>query len=127
VARNLFAGYVPAVPADARPEQGNDPAAATVVTGITQVDGSWQVWMENHTSGKRWALQDGEEFDIGGRSCKVQTIRPEGEVVVELDRCRRSLHLGDNLRGGAEIGGGKPNHMGNGPSGAAKRPAPARG
>jgi hypothetical protein len=125
-ARNLFAGYVP--PADARPAHGDDQAAATVVTGFTQVDGSWQVWMENHAAGKRWALQDGQEFDVGGRSCKVQTIRPEGEVVVELDRCRRVLRLRDNLRGGTEIGAGNgPSQIDNGPKGAAKRPAPARG
>ena len=127
VARNLFAAFVPPAPRNVQKEAGNDPAATTLVTGFTQVDGAWQVWIEDRGAGKRWALQSGESFDIGGRKCLVQTIRGEGDVIVELDRSRRQLRLGDNLRGGTEIGVQRPNPTGEGAAGAAKRPPAARG
>ncbi len=126
-ARNLFAAFVPPAPHDAQKEAGNDPAATALVTAFTQVDGSWQVWIEDRGAGKRWALQSGESFDIGGRKCLVQTIRGEGDVIVELDRSRRQLRLGDNLRGGTEIGGQRPSSTGEGAAGATKRPPAARG
>ena len=127
VARNLFTAFVrPATP-NVQKEAGNDPAASALVTGFTQVDGSWQVWIEDRGAGKRWALQSGESFDIGGRKCVVQTIRAEGDVIVELDRCRRTLRLGDNLRGGVEIHDKPPNPAGEGATGATKRPPSARG
>jgi hypothetical protein len=126
VARNLFAAFAPPAPA-AQKVAGNDPAASALVTGFTQVDGAWQVWIEDRAAGQRWALESGKSFDIGGRKCTVQTIRAEGEVIVELDHIRRLLHLHDNLRGGVEVGGERPNRTGAGPTGATKRPPSARG
>jgi hypothetical protein len=127
VARNLFTAFVRPTPPDTQKEAGNDPAASTLVTGFTQVDGSWQVWMEDRGAGKRWALQSGESFPIGGKKCTVQTIRAEGEVIVELDRCCRRLRLGDNLRGGTEVSGERPKQTGEGAAGGTKRPPSARG
>ncbi len=119
VARNLFAAFVrPALPA--QKDAGNDPAASALVTGFTQVDGSWQVWIEDRGAGKRSALESGESFDVGGRKCMVQTIRGEGDVIVELDRCRRQLRLGDNLRGGVEIPEGRPKPIKEGSTGVTK-------
>jgi hypothetical protein len=127
VARNLFTAFVRPAPPDAQKDASDDPAAAALVTGFTQVDGSWQVWIEDRGRGNRWALQTGESFAIGGHKCTVETIRAEGEVIVELDRCRRALRLGDNLRGGVEVHDGRSNQTGEGATGAAKRPSSARG
>jgi hypothetical protein len=133
VARNLFTAFVRPASPDEQKVAGNDPAASALVTGFTQVDGSWQVWIEDRGAGKRWALESGESFNIGGRKCTVQTIRGEGDVIVELDRCRRLLRLGDNLRGGVEIRGsvethdGRQNTTGEGSTGATKRPPSAHG
>ena len=93
VSRNLFTAFVPPSPPVAQKDAGNDPAATALVTGFTQVDGSWQVWIEDRSAGSRGA-ESGESFNIGDRKCTVQTIRGDGDVTVELDRCRRQLRLG---------------------------------
>ncbi len=116
VARNFFTAYVkpkppapPAPPQVAAPAPRRrdpptiDPADYAFVTGITEVDGAFQVWLQDRIVGKLWKLGTGEVFAIGKVQGKVETIDPDGGTVIEFDGHRRRLRDGENLHGGIEI------------------------
>jgi len=77
--RNLFAPYVP-------PRQAGEPTAPPpkpddfdhspycFVTGIVEVDGKFQVWIDLRTEGKKFKLHEGEMFRLGGVRCYVRKI-----------------------------------------------------
>ena len=58
--------------------------------------------------GKPWKLGSGESFTVGKVKGTVQSIHPEGEVIVEFNGHRRVLHVGDSLHGGVEIHDQRP-------------------
>ena len=120
VARDFFA-YDGPVATPPRPGKAADPADFVVVTGFTEVDGKSQVWIQDRTKGSVSGFSAGESFDVGNVKGKVQSIRPKGEVVVEVDGHRRLLQAGDNLRGGVEIQDAQPNQPKE--SGNSTRPA----
>jgi len=97
--RDFFAAYR----AQRRIPRGVDPADFTFVTGFTAVNGAPKVWVRNRMTDKGWQLGTGETFDIGDVKAKVETVHPEGEVIIDFDGHRRRLRDGDNLRGGVEI------------------------
>ena len=108
--RDFFAAYLrPAPPAPPPPKRSVDPADHTIVTGIIEVDGKAQVWLQDRIGNKLWKLGVGESFTVGNTTGTVQSIHPEGDVVVDFDGHRRMLHLEDNLHGGVEIQDQRPN------------------
>lgn len=113
ISRDFFAGYVRPIPVSPpRRERTIDPAEFAVVTAFTEVDGAAQVWLQDRMAppqGKLWKLGTGESFAVGNVKGTVQSIRPEGEAIVEFDGHRRLLHVGDNLYGGAEVQADRPN------------------
>jgi len=100
VKRDFFAAYRAQRRAAPR---GVDPADFTFVTGFTAVDGDPKVWFKDRMADTSFKLGNGESFNVGNVKCTVQTVRPEGEVVVDFDGHRRQLRGGDNLRGGVEV------------------------
>lgn len=104
VSRDFFHAYV-RPPARSRRREGTvDPADFAFVTGFTEVDGgAAKVWIQDRIAGKPWKLGIGESFAVGNAKGTVESIRPEGEAIVEFDGHRRLLRVGDNLRGGVEI------------------------
>ena len=107
VKRDIFAAYVETKPTPIverkPPPPKVDPAEHTYLQGLTEVDGVKQVWLQDRLDGKLWQLGIGESFTVGNTKGTVQSIGPDGEVVVNFAGGRRLLHDGDNLRGGAVI------------------------
>ena len=106
VSRNLFAAYIrPTPPLDRPlPAPGVDLAKFVIVTAFMEVDGRAKVWIHDQIGAKLWKLETGETFVVGNAKGTVQSIQPEGEVVVKFRGIRRLLHAGDNvLNGGVEI------------------------
>ncbi len=103
--RNLFAAYTRPIPPapTVRREQSIDPGDYAFVTGFTEVDGTAKVWIKDRTGDKLLILGSGESFTVGRMSGKVETIQPDGEVIIEFDGRRCQLRNGDNLHGGVEI------------------------
>jgi hypothetical protein len=104
--RDFFAAY--ARPRTAPPRDTVDLADHAYVTGFTEVDGVLQVWLQDRIGGKRWNLGTGESFAVGKAKGTVQTIHPEGDVIIEYDGHTRQLRLGDKLHGGVEIPDPRP-------------------
>jgi hypothetical protein len=110
VSRDFFTAYVPPAPASAlQREKSVDRAEFAVVTAFTEVDGAWKVWLQDRIGDKLWQLESGESFTVGDVKGTVQSIHPEGEVIVDLDGHRRLLHVGDSLHGGVEMPDQRPN------------------
>ena len=121
VSRNFFSVYVPPPPIDKpplvdKPKPPTPPQLPPVnlaehayVTGFIEVDDAPQVWLQDRIAGKPWKLGTGESFTVGKKKGTVETIRPEGEVIVDFDGHRRLLRLGDTLYGGEEISDATPN------------------
>ncbi len=97
VKRDLFAAYV------RTDKKTVDPAEYTFVTGITEVNGTRQVWLFDRMAGKKWILGEGDGFQVGDVHGTVKTIASTREVTLEFDGHRRSLHEGDNLRSGEAV------------------------
>jgi hypothetical protein len=123
--RNLFASYVKPEPprrvveepvAPRRPAV--DLAAHAYVTAFIEVDGVWQVWLQDRIQGKPWKLASGDNFTVGTAKGIVQVIHPEGEAIVEYDKHRYLLRLGDTLRGGKELE--RPKEQSKQPTGGAE-------
>jgi hypothetical protein len=95
--RDLFTSYVQS---DRKPV---DAAEYTFVTGITEVNGTRQVWLLDRMAGKKWILGEGGSFQVGAAHGTVKTIVSTREVIVEFDGHRRRLHEGENLRGGEAV------------------------
>jgi len=129
VKRDFFAPYVPPIPPPPpRRERTVDPADSACVNAFIEVDGIAQVWIEDRMApprGKLWQLGEGESFTVGNVKGTVQSIRPEGEVIVEFEGHRRALRIGDNLHGGVEIQDPRPNQPNQG--GNSTHATPARG
>jgi hypothetical protein len=110
-------GTPPPPPPPSKPKP--DKAKFAFVTAFVEVDGEQQVWIDDRMDGKSLFLGPGASFFLGAGEKlkpgdvegKVQAIRPESEVVVELvdadgpppRQQRRLLHVGDNLRGGTML------------------------
>jgi hypothetical protein len=109
VKRDFFAPYVAPPPTSPRREGTVDPADFAFITGFTEVDGEAKVWLQDRMGDKPWRLGAGETFTVGNAKGTVQSIGLDGEVTVEFDGHRRVLHVGDNLHGGVEIQGSRPN------------------
>jgi len=126
VDRNLFEVYTRPTPQapTARREQTIDPGDYAFVTGFTEVDGTVKVWIKDRTGDKLLILASGESFTVGRTSGKIETIQPEGEVIVEFDGRRRRLRNGDNLHSGVEIQDERPKQPAEG--GKSTRSAPDR-
>jgi hypothetical protein len=105
VKRNLFASYAAPAPPEARAGD-SDGAAVAKVTGFTEVDGAWQVWIEDHNGGKRWKWAAGENVAVGSVKGVVKSISAE-EVIIEDKGHKRLLRLGDKLAGGTVLGPGQ--------------------
>ncbi|MGO9108290.1 MAG: hypothetical protein ACLP9L_03575 [Thermoguttaceae bacterium] len=108
VKRDFFAPYVRPSPTPRPRENMVDAANFAFVTGFTEVDGSRKVWLQDRMGGKSWQLATGESFTVGNMKGTVQSIHPEGEVVVDFDGRRRLLHDGDNLHGGVVVKDQRP-------------------
>jgi hypothetical protein len=107
VKRDLFAAFIAGpTPGAAPPGAADkvDPGKFAFVTGFTEVDGVREVWLQDRMGGKTYQLSEGERFQIGPLSGKVQSIGSNREVVVEFDGKQCRLHDGQNLRDGVEIG-----------------------
>ncbi len=96
VKRNLFGAFVPT---ESRPQAKTAAASAAAVTGFTEVDGAWQMWVEDRDSGKRCKYAVGATIEAGGGKAVVKSISAE-EAVVEIGGHRRPLRLGDKLPSG---------------------------
>ncbi len=80
-----------------------DRAEYTFVTGITEVNGTRQVWLFDRMAGKKWILGEGGDFQVGDAHGTVKTIASTREATLEFDGHRRRYHEGDNLRGGEDL------------------------
>lgn len=107
--RAIFSPYAP--PPPETPRSPERPSAAppafdhgkyTFVTGITQVDGKPQVWIEARTSGQKYRLFEGDTFDIGPVQAKILQIH-DRSVESEVGGKRYLVALGQNLREAKEI------------------------
>jgi hypothetical protein len=107
VKRDMFATFVEG-PAVISPPPKVDPANFTFITGFTEVDDQRKVWLQDRLKGKSWQLATGESFTVGNTKGTVQSISPNGEVIINLDGHRRLFHDGDNLRGGAIVPDQRP-------------------
>lgn len=107
--RAIFSPYTPPPP-EKPPSPGGPPEAPpifdhgkyTFVTGITQVDGKPQVWIEARTSGQKYRLFEGDTFDIGPVQAKILHIH-DRSVESEVGGKRYLVALGQNLREAKEI------------------------
>jgi hypothetical protein len=95
--RNFFTAAATQGPA------GPDPLQNIFVTGITEVDGVQQVWIQDRTSGKKWILKEGEEVQAGPIHGRVQTIESNREVVLDINGRLRQFRYGENLTQGKDI------------------------
>ena len=100
VKRNLFAAIAMPSSPKSVPHDNSDAANSAKVTGFTEVDGAWQVWIEDRTGGKRWKWAAGENVAVGSLVGVVRSIGAE-EVIIEVAGHRRALRLGDKLTDGA--------------------------
>ena len=75
------------------------------VTGIVEVDGNPQVWIQHKTKQEQsWKLGVGDTFEVGADTGTVISINPVVDAVVEFRDQRRRLHSGENIvNGGVEI------------------------
>jgi hypothetical protein len=82
-----------------------DVAQFVEVTGIVEVDGNPQVWIQHKTKQEQsWKLGVGDTFDVGDDTGTVISINPVVDAVVEFRDHRRLLHSGENIvNGGVEI------------------------
>jgi hypothetical protein len=109
--RNFFAKVAPK-----EVEKKADPLQSVYVTGFTQVDGAWKVWLFDRTTSKKWILREGESFDIGDVHGVVKSIDETHRVSFEIGGQTRLLRNGENLTGVAVEGGGdKPDRRRHGP------------
>jgi hypothetical protein len=109
VKRDMFATFVEEEKiVDKKPPPKVDPANFTYITGFTEVDNQWKVWLQDRLKGKSWQLGIGESFTVGNTKGTVRSISPEGEVIINLDGHRRLFHDGDNLGGGVIIPDQRP-------------------
>jgi hypothetical protein len=103
--RNLFAAYKP--PPPERPEDTSapeepsppkfDPCKYAYLTGIVGVNSEPELWLIARTTGTKYALREGESFEVGDVSARVINIyRREAEI--EFDGKRWLVPMGDNLR-----------------------------
>ena len=114
VSRNFFGVYVLPTPPppdkqERKPPPPVDLAEHAYVSGFTEVDGAQQVWLQDRIAGKPWILETGQSFTVGNRKGTVESIHPDGEVIIQFDGHRRLLHLNDMLYGGEEIHAATPN------------------
>lgn len=106
--RALFSPYTPPPPGPRGPERPPeappvfDHGKYTYVTGITQVDGRPQVWIEARTSGEKYRLFEGDTFEIGPVQAKILEIH-DRSVESEVEGKRYLVALGQNLREAKEI------------------------
>ena len=91
---------VPQRPGDSgRPEVTG---AHVFITGIVEIDGARQVWLQDRAAGKQWKLKEGENFQIGEANGKVLTFPSAHEVIVDFGGRHGRFREGDNLRGGVD-------------------------
>lgn len=109
--RAIFSRYSPPPPAgDPEPPREEpsrpmfDHGKYTYVTGITEVDGRPQVWIESRTSGEKFRLFEGESFEVGPVQAKIVEIQ-QRSVKSEVDGKQYSIALGENLREAKELDG----------------------
>jgi hypothetical protein len=109
--RAIFSRYTPPPP-EPPPETPKAPEPSrplfdhgkyTFVTGITEVDGRPQVWLETRTSGKKFRLFEGESFEVGPVQAKIIEIQRR-TVKSEVDGKQYTIALGENLREAREVG-----------------------
>jgi hypothetical protein len=96
--RNLFAPFQPR-----GPQRSVDPAQYAFVTGIVEIDGARQVWLQDRLAGKQWKLNEGQDFQIGEANGKVLKFDSSHAVIVDFGGRHRRLREGNNLRGGVEV------------------------
>lgn len=104
--RNVFAAYKPPAPVreerpepERRPEPPRfDPCKFAYLTGIVQGAGDQpEVWLIARTTGTKYALREGETFQVGDVSAKVIHINRRN-AEIEFDGKRWLVPMGDNLR-----------------------------
>ena len=103
--RNFFAPYAPPGRTIAAALPAIDFAKFAVVTGITTIDGSETVWLQDRIAGrgKVWQLKAHDQFQIAGAKGEIRKITADGEVIVKFDGKLLALRVGQNLRGGREL------------------------
>ena len=103
----LFASYAPppppAPPSSPPPEEppGFEHMKFTVVSGITQVDGKPQVWLDVRPKGKVLKKYEGESFEIDELTGIVERIELKF-VTIQIAGQRRVIELGKTLDEAAE-------------------------
>jgi hypothetical protein len=106
VSRDFFADWVkpapvvverPRIRVDPPKPPPVDPAEHTFVIALIEVDGTPQVWLHNRLLDQLLKLGTGGKFTIGNKDGTVQSIHPDGEVVVEYGGKRRVLHIQEPL------------------------------
>ena len=101
--RNVFAAYKkPAPVMPDRPEEPEppkfDPCKFAYLTGIVQgASNEPEVWLIARTTGTKYALREGETFEVGDVSAKVIHINRR-DAEIEFDGKRWLVPMGDNLR-----------------------------
>jgi len=102
--RNVFAAYKPPAPVreerpePERPEPRFDPCEFAYLTGIVQGVGDQpEVWLIARTTGAKYALREGETFEVGDVSARVIHINRRN-AEIEFDGKRWLVPMGDNLR-----------------------------
>lgn len=116
--RNLFAAYVPPPPPPPvrptvvetprpptpppPPKPTFDEAKYAVVTGVVEVDGTYEAWILARTSGKTLRLRAGDDFTIGQAKGKIAEVGLY-DLVVEFADGRRLVAVGDSLRDGEKL------------------------
>lgn len=108
--RAIFSRYTPPPPVrPPDPPRAEPPSRPmfdhgkyTRVTGIVEVDGQRQVWIESRTLGKEYRLFEGESFDVGPLQAKIIDIQARA-VTSEVDGKQYSIALGDHLRDAKEL------------------------
>ena len=100
--RNVFAAYQPPAPVrEERPEPPEprfDPCKFAYLTGIVQGAGDQpEVWLIARTTGTKYALREGETFEVGDVSARVIHINRRN-AEIEFDGKRWLVPMGDNLR-----------------------------
>lgn len=87
------------------PKPAFDTAGFAVVTGIVEVNGEPQVWIDNRTEGKLLKLKEGDAVEVGNFHGKIERIFPK-RIEVRTDDKLLSIQYGQNLLQGQVISPG---------------------
>ena len=106
--RNLMAVYSPPKPAPVQTAEAPKPvvpkfddAKFAYVTGIVQVEGRLQAWINVRTTGETLRVFEGDAVKVGSLEGNVLSIEPR-RIVLKLEDEELKVELGRNLREDSE-------------------------